>query len=118
MRTNYSLFIGAILAPLLAIILLFSTNAQADGRNHVYGNQHNHYYGGPDYRYYNDHDRGHRRHHKRAKRHRHNHYNNYYYPQVRRDVYYGPQYYQPPRGGHNDFIMGLRSGNTSIMIGY
>ena len=128
MKTNHFLFIGATLVSLLTATLLFSANAQAGGRNHVYGNQHNHYYGAPGNHYYNGHDRGHRRHHhKHAKHHRHHQYNNHY-PQVRREVYYGPQYYQPPHygggyreiyyGGRNDFFMGLRSGNASIMIGY
>ncbi len=118
MKTDHSLFIGVTLVFLLAATFLFSANVEARDRHHVYGNQYNHYY--------DDHNRGHRRHHhKHAKHHRHNHHDNYY-PQVRRDVYYAPQYYQPPYdgyreiyyGGRNDFFMGLRSGNASIMIGY
>lgn len=131
MKTTYSLYIGVALASLLTVTLLFSANAQAGGRNHIYGNQHNYYYGEPDYRYYDDHGHHrhhrHHRHHHRHHHHRHHHYDNYY-PQVRSEVYYGPQYYQPPQygggyreiyyGGRNDFFMGLRSGNASIMIGY
>lgn len=136
MKTNHSLFATVTLttlAFLLTAIFLFSSDAQAGGRNH--------YYGAPGNHYYNGHDRGHRQHHrKHARQHRHNQHN-HYYPQVRRDIYYQQNYYQPPYyqppyyqpayyqpayggyreihyGGRNDFFMGLRSGNASIMIGY
>lgn len=118
--------LASSLAALLSATFLFSTNTNA--HDHVYVNQHNYYYGEPDYHYYNGHHRGHHRHHhKHARHHHHHHYYNDYYPQVRREMhYYGPQYYQPPYGGYreiyyggyNNFFMGLRSGNASIMIGY
>jgi hypothetical protein len=100
-------------ATLLAIALTIPAAAQARNSQHVYGNQQNNYYFGPSGYGYPNYviPRNHRKHKHFYNNRRHAQYG--YYNQYR---------YLPPPGryyGYQDnFSLGIRSGNTRIMIGY
>jgi len=101
-------------AVLLAIALTIPVAAQARNSQHVYGNQQNNYYFGPSGHGYPNYvtPRNHRKHKHFYKNHRHT-----------RHGYYNQSRYLPPPdryyyGYQDNFSLGIRSGNTRIMIGY
>jgi hypothetical protein len=113
---NRCLSPGKILsAVLLAIALTIPVAAQARNSQHVYGNQQNNYYyygpsghGYPNYVTSRNHRKKHKHFYKNRRHARHEYYNQYrYLPPPSR--YYGYQ---------DNFSLGIRSGNTRIMIGY
>jgi hypothetical protein len=98
---------------LLAIALTIPVAAQPRNLQHVYGNQQNNYYFGPGGHGYFNYvtPRNHRKHKHFYKNRRHT-----------RHGYYNQSHYLPPPdryyGYQDNFSLGIRSGNTRIMIGY
>jgi hypothetical protein len=104
--------ISSAILFLSAITLMAPLEVQAKNCHHVYGNQQINNYFGPVGRGYQSYipPRNHIKH-------KHSYKN-------RRPArgYYNQHHYRPPYGKyyshHNNFSLGIRSGNTRIMIGY
>lgn len=117
MKTKVLSLAKILPAALLSIALNIPVVAQARNCHHVYGNQQNNYNFGPSGHDYPNYVTP-RNHHKHKHAYKHAYKNRHY----ARQGYYNQYRYLPPPGryyGYQDnFSLGIRSGNTRIMIGY